>query len=102
MSRPLLRALSLPLLATTVGCGHGHWIPVSEGQLDTQGVIIAAEDRSFVIQQGRPFETPFWLRGGDPICDHPTVEGYNRALDHGAVRVRIQYPGLAEPLYGVM
>ena len=111
LARLCLTALALPLVGATtysimLGCG-GSATPVNtiqtgvtapSGTLATPGVLIISDDRSFQIQPGGMFNTPY--AGACP--QNPTTENYGEAESTGARRVRIAFPGLAEPLYGVL
>jgi hypothetical protein len=107
--------LSGTIVLHSWGCMAVHYPPV--GKLDAPGVVITAEDQSFEIKAGELFKTPFHLKNGRPqntwgtspdCLAVPTLNppgarfALKRHLRIGAKRVRIRYPGVAEPLYGVL
>jgi hypothetical protein len=67
--------------------------------LSAEGVVITAMDGSFTIEQGHQIRTPFQSR--DCVV-HPESENYSYGEAMGARRVRVQYPGLSTPLYGML
>ncbi len=66
--------------------------------LATPNVLIISDDRTFQIRPNQLMPTPF--AGQCPAA--PDTQNYGEAEHYGARRVRVAYPGLAEPLYGVM
>jgi hypothetical protein len=72
---------------------------IESGTIGTPGVVIAAGDPQFTIQSGQVFQTPFW-------CNHENIDrtaaGFTQALQAGGKRVQVTYPGLQEPLNGVL
>lgn len=92
------------LLLLLAGCPA--FIQVPAGALATPGVTIEARDGSFVIQEGEPFATPFWV-GAEQLACGPygrdlNGSDYRDALDSGARRVLVHHPGRARPLHGVL
>ena len=72
---------------------------IESGTIGTPGVVIASGDPQFTIQAGQVFQTPFQ-------CDHENIDrsaaGFTQALQAGGKRVTVTYPGLQQPLHGVL
>jgi hypothetical protein len=102
-------AIAGPVVASTayfvaLGCsgrqetGPNFTYQVTQASLASDRVAIVAEDRSFVIQPGQLMSTPF--HSGCPRM--PTTDNYPDAEAQGARRVRVVYPGVTDPLYGIL
>ena len=75
---------------------------MNQGEVYTPGLIITAEDGSFVLKSGEAFKTPFHNElysneSNKLIDDLPELIGSKKAR-----LVRVSMPGLKEPLYGAM
>ena len=82
----------------TLGCA-GLKTPAN-GVVATEGVTVSAEDSSFVYETNKYFNTPFAV---DWCPTLPIgVDEYTKAEKKGAKRVRVKYPNLAEPLFGLL
>jgi hypothetical protein len=79
--------------------------PVPGGVVTNPDVRILAVDRSFELDGGQPFDTPFqsdlWGRAFDGFFANPAGY-YGQALEHGARRVVVYAGGDVTPLYGVL
>lgn len=73
-------------------------IHVQQALLATPSVVIAATDRSFEFQPNVLTQTPFF----SSCPERPETGNYGEAESGGARRVRVAYPGFAEPLYGIL
>lgn len=87
-------------LTAAVGCAHdseGRMNKVETGSLGTD-VVISAEDGSFEFDSENLFTVPF-----QSDCPRePTTENFAEAEAGGARRVSVEYPGLENPLFGVL
>jgi hypothetical protein len=92
-----LALLSLSFVAC--GTSNPEWYKVPVGTLVTSQTVIVAEDHSFTITAGATFNSPFWTKDC-PLIGTPENFPFGESL--GARRVRVSYPGLTEPLYGVL
>ena len=102
-------AVTCAVVGTTyyalLGCGCGNQGPsyhldyqVPNGVVATPGVVIESEEGAyFRLDANQPFTSPFWTQ-----CLYPTVENYGDNERAGARRVRVFYPGLQQPLHGVL
>ncbi len=102
MSSSSLRAGAMLIAAAAVSAGcvaHVHLVRVPRAIVSTEGVTITALDGSFTLQPGRASRTPF--HSSDCVV-HPVSENYAYGESMGARRVRVQYPGMAAPLYGML
>jgi hypothetical protein len=103
-SEYLAGLMLLSAVAGAMGCTPVHFPPV--GRLENPGVVITAEDQSFTIQGGQLFKTPFYVSNprGLNICtkDVSGTSFWRYHMRAGARRVRVQYPGMKDPLYGVL
>lgn len=91
------------LLACGGAAREGGWAGsmttrVAGGTVATPDVEIMAENGSFVLVAGSPFTTPASIQ----CRPNPAPENYGDAEAAGATRVRVRYPGLATPLYGII
>jgi hypothetical protein len=75
------------------------WISVPEGVLVTEGVTVSSPDGSWKVHGNSRFRPPFYSN----FCtSKPTTTNYIEGERLGGRRVRISYPGLSEPLYGLL
>jgi hypothetical protein len=106
INRPAL-CLVLVLLS---GCGGaqrvqgGTWL--ATGKLLTPGTSISAEDGSWTITAGQEFPLPPDLAQKPGATCETGVEpvgtrDFTAWEQNGAMRVRVQAPGLEQPLYGI-
>ncbi|HLV23726.1 MAG TPA: hypothetical protein VKY36_02965 [Moheibacter sp.] len=86
-------------------CG-AKLVPVNYGNITTQGVVIKAEDGSFVLTSGDTWTPPFQSSMKDP--DDHTVLGskittrYDFAMELDAKKVKVKTPYMEKELYGVL
>lgn len=91
---------ALGSLVLVLGCGASvEYRRAPQAMLETVDVQIRALDDSFTLAPGQSGPTPFQ---SDDCPLTPAPGNYEQALRGGAQRVRIQYPGLDEPLYGLL
>ena len=95
-----------------LGCGGGDLIHAPAVAMGTPDVEIVGVDADFQIGP-QASSTPFAgadtecflgrgrIRGGGQSGD-TAVQAWPAALKNGARRVRVRYPGMDEPLYGVL
>jgi hypothetical protein len=70
------------------------------GVVATDGVTVTAEDNSFAYETNRYFAPPFAV---DRCPQLPIgVEEFSKAEKKGARRVRVKYPNMPEPLFGLL
>lgn len=90
----------LGLLAFTLGCGStAAYRRAPQAMLETADVQVRAEDGTFTLSPGEAAPTPFQ---SDDCPLTPAPGNYEQAIRGGARRVRIDYPGLDQPLYGLL
>lgn len=105
-ARLLTFSFTVAVIAILSGCAGYH--PARSGILATQGCTIKADDDSFTIESGQEFQPPFQTAENKFILrslandQKDLVRLSDRALQTGAVRVRVTVPGVAKPLYGVL
>lgn len=75
------------------------WISVPEGFLATEGVTISSLDGGWKVAGNTRFVTPFFAEQCPTL---PTTTNYADGERLGARRVWVSYPGLAQPLYGML
>jgi len=76
---------------------------ISHGKIENSDIIIAAEDKSFVLQG--EFTSPFQSSvhyNSLVMRDKELPKAYRNALEHGAKHVRIKVPNRQNELYGVL
>ena len=86
-----------------VGCGSTYTVSIPKGKIESDSVVIIAEDGSFKLEG--EFKAPFvsdvhyhsYNKKGNKL-----IHGYQRALDFGAKRVRVKTPYSDKELYGVL
>lgn len=97
-------------LALLAACGHDDFRlagdrPVPQGVITNANVRVLAQDRSFELDGGKSFATPFqsdlWGTEFDGFSGNPGGY-YPVALKHGARRVVVYAGGDLTPLYGVL
>jgi hypothetical protein len=99
-----MKALALTMATATLALGA--CVPVEQlktpgsATLDTPGVMIDAVDNSFHFKTGDTFPPPFASRNC-PILPIGSEE-FSKARVYGAVPVRVTYPNLPAPLYGLL
>lgn len=100
-----------------------EFVGIPNGEIATPGVTITAQDGSFTLKNGAEFAAPFhanlWARkdqsAGSLLFGAPKVRqgsetfaastlrnDYEEAVKRGAKRIRVAYPGLEQPLYGIL
>ena len=79
---------------------------ISIGMLVNEDVTITAADKSFVLQPGAQFTSPFqaniWAPAPPELNDKNIVEGFQRARQAGGRDVMVSVKGRTKPLYGVL
>lgn len=98
------------VLAAGVGlsaCGGVDTRPVQAGFVATEGVKITAVDDSFTLAAGQEFKPPFQvdLWGKKPFeafKPEGMNEKYQKAIELGARKVRVTFPNVSKPFYGVL
>jgi hypothetical protein len=88
----------LPALALIAGCATVTAPATSV--VTTEGVTISAADSSFAFQANKPIGTPFAITKCPKLPIGVDESGLVEQM--GGKRVRITYPGVAEPLHGVL
>ena len=98
------RLLALGCTAALAGCVGEPVAPPAPDKATTvvtPGVAVVAQDSAFVIKND--LVTPMYANG---YCDElkPTTENFGEYIGEGraGVPVRVAYPGLKEPLYGLL
>lgn len=109
-----LNFLVAVVLVALAGCSRNYTVqqrPITNGRVGTDGMVIAAEDGSFLLKHGEEFAPPFQNSLFEEGASYPplfilgksdVVNMSEKALDRGAKPVRIHSPRLDEPLYGVL
>ena len=84
-------------------CVSALYVPVSTGNIATEGVEIRAEDGSFTLKSGERWTPPFQNNFNNySSYGIPNTNDYSLALQRGAKRVRLKVPYQSEELYGVL
>lgn len=92
--------VALGSIAVALGCStSAEYRRAPQAMLETVDVQIRAEDGSFTLTPGQAAPTPFQSEDC-PLT--PAPGNYEQAIRGGARAVRIQYPGIEEPLYGLL
>lgn len=82
-------------------------MPIQHGVLE-EGLKIVAEDKSFELEGGERFRSPFQSNLWIPGCDLASLHAKNvlssasTGLRCGGKKVRVYHGGDSEPLYGVL
>jgi hypothetical protein len=95
---PFVFAGTYQMMLGCAGAPSREFNRVDRALLATDATVIAAEDHSFQFTPGPLMNTPF----AADCPDNPDTTNYAEAEAAGARRVRVTYPGLSEPLYGVL
>ncbi len=99
-NRTYLTLLAAFVMISAYGCA-GSWHDVDQGFIKTSGVMIEAEDGSFLLRSGKLFKPPFQSKGTYWAEKPPTALSY-KAECNGCRNVRVIVPGRKNALYGVL
>ena len=84
------------------GCAHGKWLYAPQSSVGTAGVEIVGDKGAFRLTK-QPGATPFRSGRCGSEDQDAAVGAWKDAVNlWQAQSVRVQYPGLNEPLYGIL
>lgn len=123
MRYKVLGVLLIVLAVSACVVKSADFVNIPNGEIATSGVTITAQDGSFTLKNGTEFVAPFhanlWTRktqtSGSFFLGAPKVQqrsetffsstlrdDYEEAVKRGAKRVRVNYPGIENSLYGIL
>jgi hypothetical protein len=94
------RFATLTVLSAALYAGCATVTSPATSVVMTEGVTISAADSSFAFEANKPISTPFAVTK----CPKLPIGADEASLVEqlGGKRVRVTYPGVTEPLYGVL